>query len=118
METVPASALATFICVSCSYFSHNEESPTWSCQKSAELRQSEHHGEETVEMHICWGTKELSFVMAGVDCASFWWLVLVYDVYLFSVGGGRKILVSWLIYAPNFELNKALCILTSHPHTV
>ena len=66
IETVPDSAVATFICVSCSYCSHNEESPTWRCQESAELRQSEHHGEETVEMHIGWGTKEWSFVMAGV----------------------------------------------------
>ena len=121
IETVPASASATIICVSCSYFSHNEESPTWSCPNSAELRQhrqGEHHGEETVEMHICWGTKELSFVMAGVYCASFWWLLLVYDVYLFCFGAGREIFVSWLIYTPNFELNQAPCILASHPHTV
>ena len=66
IETVPASALAPFICVSCNCSSYNEESPTWSCQNGAELGQSEYHGEKIVEMHICWGTKELSFVLAGV----------------------------------------------------
>ena len=58
METVPASALATFIRVSCSYFSYSEDSPTWSCQNSPEPGQSENHGEQTVEVHIYWEAKE------------------------------------------------------------
>ena len=113
--TVPASALATFISVSCSYFSCNEESPTWSCQNSDELGQSEHHGEEIAEMHICWGTKELSFVMAGVCARVFgdWGWFMMYISFILRVAERRLSLGLFI-----FQILNSLYIRMSHPHIV
>ena len=40
------------ICQPQAHISWRDEAPTWSCQNSTELSQSEHHGEESTEIHL------------------------------------------------------------------
>ena len=89
------------ICQPQVHISWRDEALTWSCQNSADVGQSEHHGEESTEIHLDW--LKGGWKSSNGDRPPLFMLFGEWSELTRSFGVEDKMSVAWLFYKQNLE---------------